>query len=273
MADADPNCRCEDTHRESFCSQHPEVISPEPVSRPKRSRPKTFASPSEPVSRGPQVLSYSRWRSTLVPEVLKTRTPFGAFLSHSIQLSKCLSSDLAPTFFPIPIPPGYWHEMPANAGAHRRRSIHRSRALHVIVMALNFWHSGGVFVEDSSLQRAPNRLHHVLFKRIRALLKSDGPSFAFQMTKAGRRFPELVARIGELSEVLTSNGCGTSPYDKTFGGIDVPKDDSVFPELRPYSDLNPDRLTLAGKGSFDATEFLSDPLVMPYRDPAIRSYL
>ena len=235
----------------------------------KKPRSKLHVSPDEPVSRGQHLLSYSRWCSTLVPEVLKTRTPFGAFLARTIQLSKCLSSDLAPTFFPLPIPPGYWHEMPAVTSAHRRRSIHRSRALHVIVMALNFWHSGGVFIDDHLLQRAPNSLHNTLFKRIRALLKSDGPSSAFQATKAGRRFPELIARIGELSEVLTCNGCNASPYSKSFTGTEVPKDDSTMPELRPYTDLDPSRLTLSGTGKFDATGFLSDPLVMPYRDPAV----
>ena len=263
-----------------FCSRYDDIsfVRPsadDPIPMPpgdqssKKPSSQMHVNHDEPVSQSRHLLSYSRWCSTLVPEVLKTRTPFGAFLARTIQLSKCLSSDLAPTFFPLPIPPGYWHEMPANAGAHRRRSIHRSRALHVIVMALNFWHSGGVFVDDHLLQRAPNRLHTTLYKRIRALLKSDGPSSAFQATKAGRRFPELIARIGELSEVLTCNGCSASPYSKSFTGVEVPKDDSVMPELRPYTDLNPDRLTLSGKGKFDATTFLSDPLVMPYRDPAV----
>ena len=226
----------------------------------------------EPVSQGQNTLSYAKWCSTLVPEVLRTRTPFGAFLAKSIRLSKCLSSDLAPTFFPLPIPPGYWHEMPPAASSHKRRAIHRSRALHVIVMALNFWHSGGSFPEDHLLQRAPNSLHLTLFRRIRALLRSDGPASAFQITKAGRRFPELVTRLGEISEVLTKNGCSVSPYEKSFVGADVPKDDSSMPELQPYRDLNPDRLVLFGKGCFDATGYLSDPLVMPYREPAVLAF-
>ena len=107
-------------------------------------------------------------------------------------------------------------------------------------MALNFWHSCGSFPEDQQLQRSPNRLHQTLYKRIRALLRSDGPAFAFEATKADRRFPELVARLGELSAVMTKNGCSASPYEKSFPGVEVPKDDTVMPELQPYRDLNPE---------------------------------
>ena len=139
-------------------------------------------------------------------------------------------------------------------------------------MALNFWHSGGSFPEDHQLQRSPNKLHQTLYKRLRALLRSDGPVFAFEATKAGRRFPELVARLGELSDVLTKNGCSASPYEKSFPGVEVPKDDTAMPELQPYRDLNPDRLVLSGNGLFDATDHLSDPLVMPYREPEVLSF-
>ena len=225
----------------------------------------------EPVSRQPHLLTFGKWAANLVPMVLRSRTPFSAFLSHSIQLSKALNDDLAPTFFPVPIPPGYCHVMPANPSASRRRQCHLSRVLHTTIMALNFWYSGGKFIDSSALQRAPNRLHRVLFRRIRSLLKSDGPALAFETTKAGRRFPELVARLSELSEVMTYNGVSGDPYCKTFGGVDVVKDDSVMPELQPYRDLDPSRLLLYGSGHFDATDFLDDPLVLPYRDPSILS--
>lgn len=267
--DAGCHANCEDSCF-AAASNHPELDRP--MAGGNTAQQASRAIKHEPVSQKGHLLSYARWCSTLVPEVLRTRTPFGAFLSRTIQLSKSLSSDLAPAFFPLPIPPGYWHEMPAAASAHKRKAIHRSRALHVIVMGLNFWHSGGLFPEDHMLQRAPNSLHKTLYKRIRALLRSDGPASAFEVTKAGRRFPELVTRLGELSEALTKNGCSSSPYEKCFPGIEVPKDDTSMPELQPYRDLNPDRLTLFGTGKFDATSFLSDPLIMPYRDPSVLEF-
>ena len=72
--------------------------------------------------------------------------------------------------------------------------------------------------------------------------------------------------------MLTKNGCSASPYEKSFPGVEVPKDDTAMPELQPYRDLNPDRLVLAGNGLFDATDHLSDPLVMPYREPEVLSF-
>ena len=225
--------------------------------------------PQKPVSLDSQMLSYSKWMSNLVPLVLRTRTPFSAFLSRTILLSKGLPTAIAPTFFPVPIPPGYIHVMPANPSATRRRSVHLSRVLHVMVMALNFWYSGGVFVEDALLQRAPNSLHEVLYRRVRSLLKSDGPALAFQATKAGRRFPELFARLSELSEVLTCNGVSSDPYSKAFTGIEVVKNDEVMPELRPYRDLDPSRIVVSGTGHFDATQHLCDALVLPYREPRV----
>ena len=123
----------------------------------------------EPVSHEPKLLTQSSWCSNLVPMVLRSRTSFSAFLSHTIQLSKVLTDDLAPTFFPVPIPPGYCHVMPARPSSCQRRACHISRVLHTIVMALNFWHAGGKFIEASSLRRAPNRLHRVLYARVRSL--------------------------------------------------------------------------------------------------------
>lgn len=129
-----------------------------------------------------------------------------------------------------------------------------------------------LFLRTICCREPPTPLHLTLFGRIRALLRSDGPASAFQITKAGRRFPELVTRLGEISEVLTKNGCSVSPYEKSFVGVEVPTDDSSMPELQPYRDLNPDRLVLFGKGGFDATGYLSDPLVMPYREPAVLAF-
>ena len=50
--------------------------------------------------------SYLKWCASLVPMVLRSRTPFASFLSQSIKLSKIPSgrSGLASTFFPVPIP-------------------------------------------------------------------------------------------------------------------------------------------------------------------------
>ena len=137
-----------------------------------------------------------------------------------------------------------------------------------MVVALNFWQSNGSFSELGSMWRVPSSLHRALYKRIRAFVKSDGLTAMFDALRVGRRNPELFARLGELTAMLTSLGCSASPYSKVFTGYDVAKDNNtVYPELEPYRDLDPSRLFLSGKGHWDITEFLCDELVMAYREP------
>lgn len=134
-------------------------------------------------------------------------------------------------------------------------------------MALNFWHCDGRVVPDHSLLRGPNKQHRCLYERIRSLLKSDGSASGFSLAGAGRRFPELLARISDISTLLTRQGVTCDPYDKSCKGMEVPKDDSGAPELRPYSDLNPDRLVLHGSASWDPCPYLNDELTMAFREP------
>ena len=114
-------------------------------------------------------------------------------------------------------------------------------------MALNFWHS--------------------VYRRIRAFIKSDGLIATFDALHVGRKNPELFARLIEVTELLTKLGCSASPYSKVLAGCDVPQDNSRFPELEPYRDLDPSRIVLHGRGHWDVTDFLDDGLVMAYREP------
>ena len=204
-------------------------------------------------------------------EVLRTRTPFAAFLNSTIVASKKnLVGPLAPTFFPIPMPrEGAFDRMPAHPSSSKRRRVNLSRALHVVIMALNFWYHGGKHVGLDLLQREPNKQHRCLYSRVKALVRSDGPSLSLEVEKAGRRYPELTARLAELSNLLTVQGCTSNPYDKSFAGVELPKDNSQAPELEPYRNLCAERLKIVGTGHWDATSYLSDPLVLPYRDPKI----
>ena len=57
------------------------------------------------------------------------------------------------------------------------------------------------------------------------------------------------------------------PYSKTFAGGNYDLPAAASESLEPYRDLDPSRLLLHGRGEWDATDFLSDYLVMPYREP------
>ena len=215
-------------------------------------------------------MSLPRWCSMITSQVLRSRCAFSSYLHKSIQLSqgKPSRTSLAPTFFLIPLPVlGCFDRMPTNASSCRRHAIHASRTVSTICMALNFWHCDGRVVPDHSLLRGPNKQHRCLYERIRSLLKSDGSASGFSLAGAGRRFPELLARISDISILLTRQGVTCDPYDKSCKGMEVPKDDSGAPELRPYSDLNPDRLVLHGSASWDPCPYLNDELTMAFREP------
>ncbi len=238
--------------------------------------PSTFNKPSLSTTNLPDnrtgslEMSYPKWCALLVSSVLKTRTPFASYLSKSISLSQVGSrTNLAPTFFPIPVPMwSCFDRMPATLSQSKRRMVHLQRAVHTMCMALNFWHAGSSFGDIELLRREPNDQHRCLYGRLVSIIRSEGLASSFSMVKSGRRFPNLVARLGELSDELTRIG-GSNPYKKTFAGVDTSLDEEARESLKPFRDLDADRLTLHGTGSWDATDFLSDYLVMPYREPLV----
>ena len=106
-------------------------------------------------------------------------------------------------------------------------------------MALNFWHAGGhskpdkLFLTGSTKQhRCPFGKHPVPYKVGWAGLLF----FTFSIAGAGRRCLELTARLSEISTLLTNQGVSYDPYDKSFHGVELTKNNSVAPELSPYRD-------------------------------------
>lgn len=96
---------------------------------------------------------------------------------------------------------------------------------------------------------------------------SDGSvSGTFEILVSGRKFPQLLARLGELSDELTFLGAA-GPYGRMFPGVQVPMNNDVIPQLQPYRDLDASRLKITGCGHFDATDYLDDDLCMAYRVP------
>ena len=145
-----------------------------------------------------------------------------------------------------------------------------SRALHLVVCAMNFWHSGGLFCDLEALRRKPNREHFVFYERVRLLIRSDWSApETTSLPCAGRRFPELVARLSEISDALTKLGAGSNPYDKSFAGLEIDKKDDVHEMLQPYQDVDPDKIKLFGTGEWDPTPFLDDSLCLAFREPKI----
>ena len=217
-----------------------------------------------------RTLSYPKWCADIVQMVFQTRTPFAAFVAKSIQLSRSdrKSHTSARTYFPIPVPRlGAFDRKTRSSSNDSKANQALAQAVHVVVMALNYWYSGGRFVEAELLQRMPSSHHVQLYDRIRCLIRSEGPAEIGNMPSAGRRFPELMARLCELTDALTKLGALNNPYEKSFAGFEAPKDDLKDACLQPYHDLNPDKMKLFGKGKWDPCPFLSDELCMAFREP------
>ena len=122
-------------------------------------------------------------------------------------------------------------------------------------------------MNDDALMRVPSPAQRTIFGRIENLLQVDGPSDRFCLSDGGRKFPQLIARLAELSGALTSLGPGANPYDKTFEGVEVQPAPTSEEDLEPYRKLDSSHLILHGSGRWDPSPWLSDQLIMAYRNP------
>ena len=212
-------------------------------------------------------LNFNRWCASIAFAVLRTRTKFSSFLRATLHLQRsgCASSSAA---FPLPVPfPGAFARMPPGLSSTKRKRRNLHRAVHVVVMALNFWWSGSCFIPLEHLERAPSKSQQTMLRRIVSLMLADGPREDFEVLASGRKFHHLIARLADLSDCLTKLGAGACPYDKKYPGHSVPLDSQRFPELEPYKSLDAGRLKVVGMGNFDATSFLEPELCMAYRYP------
>ena len=232
---------------------------------------KIGAMPSSPAEDPGGALSFAKWCAMLPSWVFKSRTPFSKFLLDSTRLQRDFGVT-ATTMFPIPAPLesnglSIWDKMSLGTPSNVRAKIHRARLLFIIVMALNFWHFEGFHFDMELLRGSPSSTHRRIHEKLRAMIRSEWSTETFCWVRAGRRFPQLGARLAELSSTVTDLGLSGSPYSRSFQGREVQCDNSVMPELEPYRDLDPGRIALFGKGNWDATEWLQDGLVMAYREP------
>ncbi len=188
------------------------------------------------------ILDHPKWCSMLTTLVLRSRTTFAAYLSQTFR-PRQTGSQSVPTVFPLPVPNTRcpFDRMPPGLSSSKRRSLHLCRALHVMCMALNYWHSGGSFSDLDLIGRPSTSTHRSIFKRMKALLMSDVQFPATSMVRAGRRFPQLLARLGELSDFVTTHGIASQPYSKDYEGMQVKKRQDLLPGLDPYRKADPSR--------------------------------
>ncbi len=213
-------------------------------------------------------LTFHGWCSELMVRVIRSRTAFSAYLLQAIRVPRTQKMSTS-ALYPVPVPyPDAFHRMPPGCSSVKRNKIHFLRALNVIILALNFWYSDGRNTDTFLLGRSLNSSQKLVVSRVRRLVLADGPGASFSAVSCGRKYPQLIARLSELSDCVTRLGVGSGPYSHVFQGYEVPQS-VVAPELQPYRSLDAERLRLKGQGLWDATSFLSDELGVVYRYPDV----
>ena len=210
-------------------------------------------------------ISFASWCAQMVASVFRTRTSFSAFARSAIHLTRSTEVSRSPAF-PIPLPHvGVFDRMPSGLSLHHRSQIHFKRAVVLTILALDFWWSGNRFIDLDLLRRSPSVSQRQIIKRVVDFMQVDGPKIPFSVSLSGRRSPQLIARLCELSDAGVKN----SPYDRTFEGFEseVPVDNSILPELEPYRSLDFSRLRVVGEGHFNPIPFLDDNLCMAFCNP------
>ena len=215
-------------------------------------------------------ISLPLWCASITNAVFRTRTPFAAFVRFAIHLSRDDSHRSLSPAFPIPLPYfGVFDRMPLGLSQHRRAKIHFRRAVVLVTLALNFWWSGNKFIDKDLLRRVPSSPQLLIIERIKNFMQADGFQIPVPVVSAGRRFPQLIARLSELSSALTNLGPQSSPYSHVFEGKPkvVEQNNEVRDDLQPYRSLDASRLKLVGTGSWDPLPFLDDNLSMAFTNP------
>ena len=60
--------------------------------------------------------------------------------------------------------------------------------------------------------------HIRVYRQLRRFVLADAGMPSFRVAKAGRRFPQLVARLSELSGCVADLGLAGGPYSRSFQG-------------------------------------------------------
>ena len=86
------------------------------------------------------------------------------------------------------------------------------------------------------------------------------------LPNAGRRNPQLVTCLSEVSAFLTACPAVSGDAYADMLGTIVPPDNEASPTLETYHSLQVSRFKLSGRGQWDPSPFLSDELVLygPY---------
>ena len=172
--------------------------------------------------------------------------------------------------FPLPLPfAGVFARFPLESSSRFRKRVAHRRLLHLVVMALNFLHADFVPIPLSGLQRPLNAAQRSLVAHIGRHLKAFGASVGvFCLSDSGRRNPQLLARLSELTSFLSTASASTGDSYADRSGTVVPMHNDAHPGLDPFKSLDVSRLRLSGRGLWNPLPYLPDELYMALAEPS-----
>lgn len=121
-----------------------------------------------------QKFSFGRWASSLCRQVLATKTPFAEFLRSTFHISRSSSRAPESALFPLPVPKTGVFEGVNNAGTGQRKRKAFDQVLHIVVMAMNFWHADFKFPSLDLVARVPSRGQVLIIEKMRRIVKAFG---------------------------------------------------------------------------------------------------
>ena len=258
-------------------SGRPDVTIRSPCSEAPPCRTSACPSSSLPTWESLQTFSFHEWCSTLYSKVVNSKTPFAQFVKNTCLVVRASSYASEKSLFPIPVPKcGIFSA--EKVGSRQRKRRHFDRALHIVIMALNYWHANFKFVPVDALAKIPSAAQMNVLRNVRNLVRAFGSQQEpFAVPASGRRQTSLVAMLADLSDFVTWEGLSGDSYlhgfpgaEKDAGhcGVHVPSRNDRAPELLPYRALDPARLKLSGSAAWDPTPYLSDILWLAYVEPS-----
>ena len=220
--------------------------------------------------------------SSLIRWVLRSRTPFAFYLARFFHACR---SGLGPTtaVLPLPIPFEGLFEKQWNPKLSQAKwdQLCKRRALHVLVMAVNYIHNGLKPTSVALLGRRLSLAQVAVFRRLQALLAAcDQPGARYPLPP-GRSGCEFIARLVELEKFTSSSSVFNFDYQnfpRGDGGADqkvgeIEKEhyfnvEEKFLPMRPYRALKVSRLKFSGQGQWDTQEYIEGCLWLPLQDPS-----
>ena len=189
-------------------------------------------------------------------------------MSSALTLCRDSSLPVATALFPLPLP----SSLAIGRSCKRRRTLaqHVNVVLFVLVLGLNFLHSGGRAVPGECLQRPPSVAQASALNRLRELVGACARLGGSEL-QPGRKGLQLAARHAEVLSFLRAAGLQEDSYLErplsTHTDAFVPHLPGGPEELKPYRDLDANRVALSGNGSWDIAAHLDPDLLLPFLEP------